>query len=1002
MSINKNFVVKHGLEVDKNLIVADADINKVGIGTTVPIYTLHVNGGIGATSLYVSGISTVKNLVLGGSVSAGGTTGKARFYLTSTGAGVTWSSLTKNSIFTEAFAGQTTFNLNYQLNTVEVYINGVRLAPNEFEAIDGTTVVLYAPCFGGEIVEILANDVVPLADVGIGISVSYNDVLVNAPAATTLVNFTGTGVTVTSASASAVDVTINKTSNPPGKTIYVAKNGNNSNDGLTLEFPKQTLKAAAAIALAGDTIKVSPGTYIEDNPITLAADVSVEGAELRNCIITPQTPGLDLFWVSNGNHITDLSFQGQTATSGAAVVAFKPLVGVASDRFFDAARMIRYNLDFIAAEAVGYLTSTDYRSPAFTMTGGDYTSCKDDIKDIFRAVCHDITRGGNSKCVGAGLSYYDENLLQHIVGVKTETIDTIKYAAGITRSIINNSTWGGKTVGIATTVVSALYNNITGIVTITATNHGLGDHEPVKIVGLGFTCPSGPGIVTYPSGNLGYVFPVDRVINANTFEVIVGQSTLPHTYVSGGTVQKCENYQSTFTQIKDLSMQYDPTTGTNEAVNGCANVVSAIYSCVGIVTTIIDQGPSAVGTLFNLMYPGNAGIGTTNPDHIPSQGVGLVTKGPYVRNCTNFIPNSIGMKVDGFHAEPGDKDDMGITGMMSVDSYTQYNQGGIGVEITNGAYAQLVSIFTICTDQAIVTGSGGQCDVTNSNSSFGTYGLVSNSLSLPSTKSSYHYTGHIGANASEGDFDVVISGIGNERPYSGQALYFNELYYEVDNITIRDGGSGYTEAPTIIFQTTLDPVTGEPSGPSGIKAEASAQITDGRVTGITIIGRGRNYRLSDSTGVTVTGPTGVGGSSAILDLNMRPIYYQVRSATLPAAGVSTVTFANPLNNDVGIGSTAFLFRQSLQIVSSHSFEYIGAGNTIEIARPSKGGVTIQANEVVKNSGGEVVYTSTDQDGNFAIGDDLIIDQATGTIRGRSFERSLLNTVTPFIIALGAK
>jgi hypothetical protein len=92
----------------------------------------------------------------------------------------------------------------------------------------------------------------------------------------------------------------------------------------------------------------------------------------------------------------------------------------------------------------------------------------------------------------------------------------------------------------------------------------------------------------------------------------------------------------------------------------------------------------------------------------------------------------------------------------------------------------------------------------------------------------------------------------------------------------------------------------------------------------------------------------------------------------------------------------------LQIVSSHSFEYIGAGNTIEIARPSKGGVTIQANEVVKINGGEIVYTSTDQDGNFAIGDEFVIDQATGTIRGRAFERSLLNTVTPFIIALGAK
>ena len=61
-AINKNFVIKNGLEVDTNLIFADAYTNKVGIGTTVPQYTLHVNGGIGATDLYVSGIGTIVTL----------------------------------------------------------------------------------------------------------------------------------------------------------------------------------------------------------------------------------------------------------------------------------------------------------------------------------------------------------------------------------------------------------------------------------------------------------------------------------------------------------------------------------------------------------------------------------------------------------------------------------------------------------------------------------------------------------------------------------------------------------------------------------------------------------------------------------------------------------------------------------------------------------------------------------------------------------------------------
>jgi len=63
MAVNKNFVVKNGLEVDTNLIVANADTNRVGVGTSVPQYTLHVfeGTGIGATSIFVTGITTVIN-----------------------------------------------------------------------------------------------------------------------------------------------------------------------------------------------------------------------------------------------------------------------------------------------------------------------------------------------------------------------------------------------------------------------------------------------------------------------------------------------------------------------------------------------------------------------------------------------------------------------------------------------------------------------------------------------------------------------------------------------------------------------------------------------------------------------------------------------------------------------------------------------------------------------------------------------------------------------------
>jgi len=356
-------------------------------------------------------------------------------------------------------------------------------------------------------------------------------------------------------------------------------------------------------------------------------------------------------------------------------------------------------------------------------------------------------------------------------------------------------------------------------------------------------------------------------------------------------------------------------------------------------------------------------------------GVGTITKSPYIRNCTNFIPDSIGMRIDGSLASGSN----GVNGSMVCDSYTQYNQGGIGVTITNNAYAQLVSIFTICCDTAIFTGSGGQCDITNSNSSFGNFGLVSSGVG------STEFIGSVHSSATVNDNEIVVSGVGTSRPYTGQVVYFDELYYNVESITVTNGGSGYSIAPVVTISS--------PTGPNSIAAQAFATIENGSVTQVTIISSGSNYRLSDSPIVSFS----TGTASATV--NLSPLYYKVRSATLPSSGITTVTLSRTFDNNIGIGSTVPFSRQSLQIVSSHSFEYIGSGTDILTARPSLGGVTITENEIVKLNGGDIVYTSTDQDGNFKIGDGLTIDQAGGVISGRSFDKSLLSKVTPFILAL---
>jgi len=67
MAINKNFIVKNGLEVNDVLIYANPNTERVGIGTSIVNYKLHVRGGIGATDLYISGITTLSGITTTGS-----------------------------------------------------------------------------------------------------------------------------------------------------------------------------------------------------------------------------------------------------------------------------------------------------------------------------------------------------------------------------------------------------------------------------------------------------------------------------------------------------------------------------------------------------------------------------------------------------------------------------------------------------------------------------------------------------------------------------------------------------------------------------------------------------------------------------------------------------------------------------------------------------------------------------------------------------------------------
>jgi hypothetical protein len=113
----------------------------------------------------------------------------------------------------------------------------------------------------------------------------------------------------------------------------------------------------------------------------------------------------------------------------------------------------------------------------------------------------------------------------------------------------------------------------------------------------------------------------------------------------------------------------------------------------------------------------------------------------------------------------------------------------------------------------------------------------------------------------------------------------------------------------------------------------------------------------------------------------------------------TITIQETYTSVLSASTPVKFYQRSAIVASAHTFEYVGAGTDPATALPQYGGIPIEANEVVQTNGGHVTYTSTDHKGNFKIGANLVINQASGTITGDSFNRSLFALMTPYILAL---
>ncbi len=120
---------------------------------------------------------------------------------------------------------------------------------------------------------------------------------------------------------------LNLATNDVGGRIYVSQQiGNDENDGRSAVNPVRTVKKACQLAWTTpgvkETVIVSGGDYVEDNPISIPPDASIVGDNLRLVIIRPANPGKHIMKFGDKNYIIGVTYRDQIDSLGDPVATW--------------------------------------------------------------------------------------------------------------------------------------------------------------------------------------------------------------------------------------------------------------------------------------------------------------------------------------------------------------------------------------------------------------------------------------------------------------------------------------------------------------------------------------------------------------------------------------------------------------------------------------------------------------------------------------------------------
>jgi hypothetical protein len=646
------------------------------------------------------------------------------------------------------------------------------------------------------------------------------------------------------------------------------------------------------------------------------------------------------------------------------------------------------------------------------------------------ALATDVFTGGNAYAKGFALQYFDNSgnpISNGLVGETNESITAFNAARDYAKKAVSNqlniknlelssgpSTYdgGGGDIPVDQSgnenACVDVQNSINTLVSIITTTIGAGNTSSLPTTNLGISttnkCARDIGYFVdavstdlFTGGNsyvIGFTKQYFTAAGAATTALLGEESQ--SVYAFNSVRDYAKKAITNQLNAKDLTISSGPATygggGGNISVDpsgnaaSCADVQTTINTLVGISTQAIGAGN--LNILNNITI--NGGIFLDGQSKC-RRDIGYIVDAVAsdVRNYTN---ESIIEATKIYFDNSGNPLNIGITtSITAFQAVRDYSK----LAITNNLNIKNLTLAGDPTNTDPESCANVQSNIDN------LVGILINQLDqgdltgLPSVSTpSTVFTMNVGVATQPHNYvpNTGTAKINVIRPFDGQVVYFDELYYTIDKIIIEDGGSGYASSPVITISS--------PEVPWGIDASAVADVSNGSLTSIEIISNGRGYSNIVPT-VTIGAPNS-GINTAKATAVLVPTYYSIISSTPVSSGICTITVTDNLPYGLSPGDTVPFFKQSRVLASGHSFEYIGSGTQISSALPSTGGVPIQENETDRRNGGLVVYTSTDQTGNFRIGDGVVVNQQTGTISGTFYSKSLFSTMTPFILALGGR